>query len=80
MSPTFVRVKAENGYHVTVTESFAEANGLKPLKEPAVDRRGRPLPEAPSTAAAKKAADKPAPGSANPSGSQTAASNQEENQ
>jgi hypothetical protein len=59
--PDFVRIRAENGYNVTVSKEFAEANGLEPLdpeKHPAVDGNGRPLPEEPSTPTAKKVADK----------------------
>lgn len=55
----FVRIKAENGYEVTVSKEFAEANGLEqldPEKHPAVDGNGRPLPESPATPTAKKKA------------------------
>jgi hypothetical protein len=46
--PDFVRIRAENGYNVTVSKEFAEANGLEPLDPeefPAVDSVGRPLKE-----------------------------------
>lgn len=59
--PDFVRIRAENGYNVTVSKEFAEANGLEPLdpdKFPAVDTVGRPLKEEAVTPTAKKAADK----------------------
>ena len=39
----FVRVKVENGAEVSVSASFAESRGLKPLDKPAADR-GRALP------------------------------------
>lgn len=77
----FVTVAADNGYHVSLPAAYAEAKGLKTLKEPAVDARGRSLPERPASAAAKKAAEKAeakAAAESNPSGSNTAASNTEE--
>lgn len=57
--PEFVRIRAENGYNVTVSKEFAEANGLEPLdseKHPALDTSGRPLPEEPATPTAEKKA------------------------
>ena len=41
----FVRVELENGAKATIGAALAKATGLKPLKEDAVDHRGRPLPE-----------------------------------
>lgn len=76
---TFVTVSADNGYHVSLPEPYAKSRGLKILKEQPLDRHGRPLPERPASAAAKKAAEKLAqPAESNPSGSDNAASNQEE--
>ena len=38
----FVRVRLENGMHATITAVAAEAANLKPLKQPALGRDGRP--------------------------------------
>jgi hypothetical protein len=77
----FVRVTADNGYHVTLPKGYAESRGLKILKESPVDGRGRPLPEVPASAAAIKAADEATATAAadnTPSGSGSAASTTEE--
>jgi hypothetical protein len=57
----YVRVEADNGAHVTLPKGYAETRGLKILDEPALDRYGRPLPEAPSSAGDKPAKKKAAP-------------------
>lgn len=42
--PEFVRVRLDNGAHKSMPKSKADAAGLKPLKQSAVGRDGRPLP------------------------------------
>lgn len=76
----FVRVTAENGYHVTLEESYAKAEGLKVLKEDPCDVHGRPKAEAPGKAVAAQSAQESADADTNTSGSDDAASTQEETQ
>lgn len=42
--PDFVRVRAENGSHISIPRAIADSAGLKPLKQSALGRDGRPLP------------------------------------
>lgn len=67
-----VRVRLpESGAHATVGAGFAETHSLPVLKQPAVDRRGRALPDKPKTTATEA-------GSKNTSGSTSAATTKEE--
>ena len=52
----FVRIKdPATGHESTVTEGYAQALSLTPLDKPAVDERGRPLPDKPKTRVAPAA-------------------------
>lgn len=58
-----VRVELENGVRATVSEALAKVAGLEPLdpeQHPAVDHRGKPVPdEAPAEKPDKNIGDKP---------------------
>lgn len=43
----FVRVRLANGTHKSIPAASAEAAGLKPLKQPALNRDGTVAPEKP---------------------------------
>lgn len=62
----FVRVRAENGAHVTIPRITAEAAGLKPLKQPAFGRDGRPAPIKPRLPLGGTGSGSKTPSEANP--------------
>lgn len=54
--PDFVRVRHENGQHISISRAKAEAAGYKPLKQEALGRDGRPLPPKTRVSLGEKAA------------------------
>lgn len=70
----FVRVRVENGSHVSLDRDYAEAHNLKPLKQPAVGTDGRTLPAKHKTTVDKSAAAS----KEDPSSSDSAATNKED--
>lgn len=54
--PDFVRVRAENGQHISISRAKAEAAGYKPLKQEALGRDGRALPPKTRVSISEKAA------------------------
>lgn len=71
----FVRVRLENGAHASLPAGFAESHSLPTLKQDAVGRDGKALPDKPKTTGASSSGSK----ETNPSGSSTAATTKENN-
>jgi hypothetical protein len=68
-----VRVSGlDNGAHATVSAEYAANHGLNVLKQPAVGRDGKPLPDKPKTTAKKAGST-----TTTPSSDVTAASKEE---